>query len=255
MNEVESPDLHCRMGQKLLRKVPMFEVPAEIVRHHHTRQHEWDGQDNDQVKNLSQILLLADILDRSIDRNRYILHQDGPWCSTSAILAGDVISGELVRLLRDVSVREDFWLDLVSPRLYSILLNSGVCRGIELGHSHLLNISEMFADMIDFRSRFTSTHSSGVAAAASTLARLFGFTDSEVELMEVAGNLHDLGKMAIPTAILNKPGKLTTEEFAIMRQHTYFTYNVLSTNRRYPTIAEWAAFHHERWTEVVIPSI
>jgi HD-GYP domain-containing protein (c-di-GMP phosphodiesterase class II) len=64
--------------------------------------------------------------------------------------------------------------------------------------------------------------------------------------MEVAGNLHDLGKMVIPNSILDKPDKLNKAETAIMRQHTYFTYTVLNTIGGILQIAEWAAFHHER---------
>ncbi len=64
--------------------------------------------------------------------------------------------------------------------------------------------------------------------------------------MEITGNLHDLGKLAIPNSILNKPGKLTKEEFALMQQHTYFTYQVLTTVGGIRNIAEWAAFHHEK---------
>jgi HD-GYP domain-containing protein (c-di-GMP phosphodiesterase class II) len=73
-----------------------------------------------------------------------------------------------------------------------------------------------------------------------------GLTEVETELMEVTGNLHDLGKMAIPTSILSKPDKLTKDEIAIMRQHTYFTYSVLNTIGGIQQVAEWAAFHHER---------
>ena len=65
-------------------------------------------------------------------------------------------------------------------------------------------------------------------------------------LMEIAGNLHDIGKLAIPNAILNKPGKLTKEEFAVMKSHTYYTYSVIKTIGGLEQIAEWAAFHHER---------
>ena len=107
-------------------------------------------------------------------------------------------------------------------------------------------ISELFRNIIDFRSRFTATHSSGVAACASALSRLFGLTEMEIELMEITGNLHDLGKLVIPNSILNKPGKLTKEEFALMKQHTYFTYIVLMTVGGIRNIAEWAAFHHEK---------
>ena len=62
----------------------------------------------------------------------------------------------------------------------------------------------------------------------------------------MAGNFHDLGKLVIPNSILEKPGKLNDEEFALMKQHTYFTYSILTTIGGIQEIAEWAAFHHER---------
>ncbi len=71
-------------------------------------------------------------------------------------------------------------------------------------------------------------------------------TDTEVQLMKIAGNFHDLGKLAIPNSILEKPGKLTEEEFAIIKQHTYYTYTILNTIGGIDQISEWAAFHHEK---------
>jgi HD-GYP domain-containing protein (c-di-GMP phosphodiesterase class II) len=157
-----------------------------------------------------------------------------------------LIHPEVVDIFRSVAAREDFWLDLVSPRLYSLLLHDGPCRGTELPISDLMPISEMFRNLIDFRSPFTAAHSSGVAATASSIANCLGLTETEIEVMEVAGNLHDLGKMAVPNSVINKPDKLTTDEYAIIRQHPYFTYSVLSTIGGMRQIAEWAAFHHEK---------
>lgn len=145
-----------------------------------------------------------------------------------------------------VSHTEEFWLDLVSPRLYSLLLNEGPFRKIELDFLDISLISELFRNIIDFRSRFTSTHSAGVAASACMLSRFFGLTETEIKLMEVAGNLHDIGKLAISNSILDKPGKLTKEEMAVMKSHTYYTYFMIITIGGLQQIAEWAAYHHER---------
>lgn len=129
---------------------------------------------------------------------------------------------------------------------YHLLLNEGPFRKIEIDFSDISIISELFRNIIDFRSRFTSTHSSGVAASASVLARIFGLTDTEIEFIIVAGNLHDIGKLAIPNSILDKPGKLTKEEMAVMKSHTYYTYSVINTIGGLRDIAKWAAYHHER---------
>jgi len=65
-------------------------------------------------------------------------------------------------------------------------------------------------------------------------------------MMKIAGNLHDLGKLAVPVEILEKPGALTAAEFNIVKAHTYYTYKVLRNFRDMENIREWAAYHHER---------
>lgn len=64
--------------------------------------------------------------------------------------------------------------------------------------------------------------------------------------MRYAGYIHDLGKLAIPTEILEKPGALSKEEFALMRTHTYHTNRVLSKVRGFEIIRIWGALHHEK---------
>jgi HD-GYP domain-containing protein (c-di-GMP phosphodiesterase class II) len=64
--------------------------------------------------------------------------------------------------------------------------------------------------------------------------------------MRAAGYLHDLGKLTIPSYILDKPDRLTPDEMLCMKQHTYHTFRILDTIGGFPQVAEWAAFHHER---------
>lgn len=245
-SETIAPEPHCILGEKLLNTSPLLNHSAEIIRRHHDPWEIARDFSNDKHSFVSsQIVHLADTVDRLTDRSHYILHINAPIIQQIKDLSGTDLDPVLVDAFAAISQREDFWLDLVSPRLYSILLNHRPCRNIEINFNELLDISKMFRDLIDFRSRFTATHSSGVATAASILCEKFGLTTREKELMWIAGNFHDLGKMAVPNSILNKNGKLTTEEFAVMRQHTYHTYTILSTIGGISQIAEWAAFHHE----------
>ncbi|MBI2961378.1 MAG: HD domain-containing protein, partial [Betaproteobacteria bacterium] len=237
---------HCIVGERVLETLPLFGGPAKIVRFHHTPWHALSDRAGKPYALLSQIVQLADVLERAIDRQTYILHQHRGLASTISSLSGTVLSAEVVEIFESVSAREDFWLDLASPRLYSLLMRNGPSRSIEIDLALLTQISKLFRDIIDFRSRFTATHSSGVATSAGEISRLLGLTETESGMMEVAGNLHDLGKLAIPNSILNKPGPLDAKEAALMRQHTYFTYTVLNSIGGIPQIAEWAAFHHER---------
>lgn len=244
--EVENVETHCIRGEILLSNIPWLKDSSKIIRFHHKEWQHWEEPIENPLVFESQLLFLADFLERQVKRDHYILHQHEDIISQIKSSSGSLFHPQVVDLFLAVSGSEEFWLDLVSHRLYSLLLNEGPFRKMEIELSDISLISELFRNIIDFRSRFTSTHSSGVAASASMLARLFGLAETEVRLMEVAGNLHDIGKLAVPNSILEKPGALTTEEMAIMKSHTYYTYFVVDTIGGLQQIAEWAAYHHER---------
>jgi HD-GYP domain-containing protein (c-di-GMP phosphodiesterase class II) len=244
--ETEKVEDHCIRGEILLSNVPWFKKASEIIRFHHNEWQSWQESIERPIVFESQLLFIADYIERQINREKHILHQNEEITSKIESLSGTLFHPRVVELFRAASNREEFWLDLVSPRLYSLLLNEGPFRKTEIDLLYIIPISELFRNIIDFRSRFTSTHSSGVAASASMISKLFGFTDMEIKLMEVAGNLHDIGKLSIPNSILEKPERLNKEETAIMKSHTYFTYSIINTIGGLRQIAEWAAYHHER---------
>ncbi len=225
----------------------MFEPSAKIVRLHHEPWQEYEQTSADSLIFASQALNLADSVERLIKRSKYILHQGQDIISTISGWSSMLIHPKVVDIFRSIAAREDFWLDLVSPRPYSLLLHEGPYRNKVLPITDLMPISEMFRNLIDFRSPFTGTHSSGVSATASSIAHFLGLTKTDIELMEVACNLHDLGKMAVSNNIIDKPNKLTSDEFAIIRQHPYLTYSILSSIGGMRQIAESAAFHHEKF--------
>jgi HD-GYP domain-containing protein (c-di-GMP phosphodiesterase class II) len=145
-----------------------------------------------------------------------------------------------------LSEKEYFWLDLISDNLGSIISNTSFHDPLELDLSRLLELGKVFSHIIDFRSRFTATHTSGVAASARALAGVMGFSERQCRSMEFAGLIHDLGKLAVPNEILEKPAKLNVQEFNIIKSHTYHTYRVLESLPNFETLACWGAFHHER---------
>ena len=89
-------------------------------------------------------------------------------------------------------------------------------------------------------------HSAGVAASAVELAILSGMSDDECKMMKIAGHLHDIGKLKVPRAILEKPGRLTNEEFNIIKEHPYYTRLNMMNVEGFGEIANWAGFHHEK---------
>jgi HD-GYP domain-containing protein (c-di-GMP phosphodiesterase class II) len=237
---------HCLVGEALLQGISWTRSAAPVVKNHHRKWVEWDKPIDEDVVTQSQIVMLADHLDRLVDRSRFILHQYKDLTTQILSLAGDYLHPQIVDCFASLAKREEFWLDLVSPRLFSLILLHGPYRKLEIDLLNMLSISRLFKNIIDSRTRFTATHSSGVAACSQILSRIFGLTETEIQLMEIAGDLHDLGKLAVPNSILNKQGGLTKEEAEIMKSHTYFTYSVLSAISGFEQIAEWSAYHHER---------
>ena len=244
--EVEDTDIHSIRGQVLLEQMPWLNKLSGIVRNHHRNWTDWDEGIENPLVISSQIVLLADYVERLIDRNKYILHQTQDIIDKVEKLAGTVLNEEVVAYFVEATQREEFWLDLASPRLYSLLLNNGPFNDVKIGVDEVLLLSNMFRDLIDFKSRFTATHTTGVAECAVLLSELFGLAEYDVKLMRIAGNFHDIGKLIIPNSILEKPDKLTPAEFQIMRCHTYYTYYTLNSIGGLQKIAEWAAYHHEK---------
>ncbi|MGG1551437.1 HD domain-containing phosphohydrolase [Paenibacillus ferrarius] len=99
------------------------------------------------------------------------------------------------------------------------------------------------------RSKETGNHVKRVAEYSYLIALGLGLGQEEADLLKMASPMHDIGKVAIPDAVLNKPGKLTDEEFKLMQNHTVIGYNLLknSSRRILKTAALVAYEHHEKW--------
>src|ERR1700690_1377011 len=89
------------------------------------------------------------------------------------------------------------------------------------------NICFAFADVIDAKSPFTYRHSTGVAEAAVDIAQWFGLNPESVKHLRRAALLHDIGKLSVSNSILEKPGKLTHEEWQAVKAHPFYTLQVL----------------------------
>ena len=110
--------------------------------------------------------------------------------------------------------------------------------------------------MIESRSGDTANHVRRVAAYAALLGRAYGLTEEEIALLEAAAPMHDIGKIGIPDAILNKPARLTTEEFEQIKHHTVIGQRILNTSdRKLMASARTIALqHHERWDGTGYPA-
>jgi len=99
------------------------------------------------------------------------------------------------------------------------------------------------------RSKETGNHVKRVAGYSKILALAYGMDEAEAEMLKQASPMHDIGKVAIPDAVLNKPAKLTEDEFMIMEQHARLGYEMLKHSKRplLLTAATVAYAHHEKY--------
>jgi putative two-component system response regulator len=103
------------------------------------------------------------------------------------------------------------------------------------------------ADTVDLRDPYTGGHSRRVTEFVESILKEMGKQGPEVELITTAARLHDIGKIAVPDTILNKPGKLTDEEWAIMASHPEVGADFLGKHPGFKRGVEIVRHHHEAW--------
>lgn len=241
---------HARFGYQLLLKFEPFRRPAEVVRFHHTPWEAGGGHrvDGEPVPAGAHIVHLADRVDSLLDLDAPILPQVPRICDAIRQLRGPVLVPEHVDAFLGLAGAHAFWLDLASPGIHDRLAERAPFSTVEMDLDGLLDFAGLMAQVIDFRSRHTATHSSGVAGVAAAVADLFGLAEDDCKRLQVAGYLHDIGKLAIPIEVLDKPGALSPEEWFVINTHPYHSHRILSAIDGLEDIANWCGMHHERLT-------
>ena len=232
---------HALVGYKLLKGFEPLSNAAHLVKYHHA-----DYNKAADVPLGSYIINLADRVSVLLNENREIFEQIPDIFEKIALKYHKFHPLVFAAFFR-IAKLEYFLVEAVFPALgeKSIKKIHFLKEIIDL--EALRSFAKLAAQIIDFRSMFTATHSSGVAAVAMELSILCGFSEREYKSMEIAGFLHDLGKLAVPNTILEKNGKLNVEEMNTIRKHTYYTYLILNgISGLEQNIAVWASYHHER---------
>ncbi len=247
-DELEEINSHAFRGAALLKKYPPFAPISEIIRYHHLSWNNGAGNihEGKLVPLTSHILHLADRICVLFTGSKHTLLQLPEVLETIREDGGARFLPTAVAAVMKLAVKEHIWLELNDKDPLRFLNKNAALFALEVDLPQVLQISEIFSHVIDFRSRFTATHSAGVAHTARLLGELSGMSSSECDMLLVAGYLHDLGKITIDNEILEKPGQLDAREYRIIRAHTFYTYRLLSRVPGFEIIAEWAAYHHEK---------
>jgi len=246
--DLEHTRPHCKRGQYFVSKSNLLSHLGTTILHHHDT---WSGSNPEGVRGgdiplLARIIHLCDRVAILISHDDHVLNQRRNIVSRIRDLSGAAFDPELVEAFESLAQRDSFWLDLAQPSLGFQLNFLAPVKPITSTATELGDLAKVMAYAVDAKSRFTYRHSHGVAAVARFLAELCGFDPEKRTLLEIAGLLHDLGKLTVPEAILEKPGALTPAEISWIRQHTYYTYWFLLPAGIDQEMTEWAAFHHER---------
>jgi HD-GYP domain-containing protein (c-di-GMP phosphodiesterase class II) len=246
--EDEDPQGHSELGYSLLNSFSPFSRIANFIRYHHVPWKHGTGSHYDQqeVPESSHLLHLADRISVLIDPGIEILAQVPAIREKIIGQSGEMFVPAQVEAFRHLAEKEYFWFDAVSSSLFNQIDPALDWELVELAKDDFFGITTLFSRIIDFRSPYTATHSSGVAASAEALAHFAGFTEEECQLMRAAGHLHDLGKLAVPVEVLEKPEKYTRQESDAVRIHAYYTNRILQPLSVMDLIRNWAASHHER---------
>lgn len=244
--EFESAGGHAEAGYRLLRTFPLFEGASEIVRFHHLpwghrRGAEAQGRP---VPSGSHLLHLADRV------SVLPIDESGAGWGGGALREVRAGSGsrfvpEFVDALVEAADRPGFWLEAGETGDGDLLADPAF-GAASLAEADLRALARLLWQIVDFRSRFTATHSSGVAAVTGFLAPLAGVTGAAGRKIVLAAGLHDLGKLAVSSETLEKERPLSRGELAELRKHPLNGWRVLERIPGMEEINSWASYHHER---------
>ncbi|MBV8620324.1 MAG: HD domain-containing protein [Curvibacter sp.] len=250
--EWEGEGEHCRVGAALLRSCPPLAPLADIVLHHHTHWRELQGLAlSEEVRLAANCIYLVDRCDiltlGALKDQSNILYGREETRRAIADRRGDWFCPELVDAFLQASGSEAFWFSLESDQVRSYAGDwIAHDRVREVPFEELRSLVRIFSVIVDAKSPFTREHSEGVARVSRALGQRLGLSERRCEMLELAGLLHDLGKLRVPDELLEKPGRLTPEEYAVMKRHSFDTYTILRTIHGLEEVALWAAQHHER---------
>lgn len=250
--EWELENDHCVLGERLLQGCSLLAPLSPVVRYHHTHWSVLQDMDlPDEVKWSANCIYMVDRVDVLclaflVDQNNLLLGRAQIRDKINE-KRGDWFAPELVDAFLEVSASEAFWLSLENEHVdgyVSVWLSE--TQQQPMNFEALRSIVHIFSYIVDAKSTFTKEHSDGVARLARYLGELNGLSEDRCEMLELAGLLHDIGKLRQPDALLEKTERLTPEEYAHIQRHSFDTYAILRNIKGMETITQWAAQHHER---------
>lgn len=240
---------HCIDGAYILKTFPVFSNLPTIILYHHEN---FDGSgalgiNGDEIPLVSQIIRIADLIELLYEEKAPSFKQRDYLINWVKFKENKIFSSNMVDAFLKTAEKDSFWFDLENITFIDSIFSSiAPNTNIYLNLEEFEKIAEIFSRIIDSKSKFTARHSKGISDLAYTISKHIGYPSEKCTKMQIAGLLHDIGKLATPSSILNKNGPLTKEEFSIIKAHVYYTSIILNKIEDIPEISEWASNHHEK---------
>jgi HD-GYP domain-containing protein (c-di-GMP phosphodiesterase class II) len=253
-NNEEMIQLRCDRGASIVRKIGMSEQTAQAVR---SLDEHWDGGGYPErakgktISPLARVMAVAQHLDvfaleRSPEQAMRVLRErSGRWFDPAIVKAAESLHRRGALWMQCLSgVERNSAQSAQFTRAAVLDLSPG--QAARMRASEIDLICEAFAEVVDAKSHFTFRHSVGVTDAASAIGKALGLKAERQQLLHRAALLHDLGKLRVPNSILDKPGKLDADEWAVMKEHPGLTRAILDRVKQFRELAYVAGAHHEK---------
>jgi putative nucleotidyltransferase with HDIG domain len=237
--------IRCERGADIAQALGFSKATAHAIR---SMDEHWDGGGYPEGRKGQAIPILARIIGVA-QVAEIFAEQDGPETALAVVRErrGRWFDPDLVRAFGDVAADAKLWERVASSELdREVAAVEPQVMQFAVDEERLDQIAAAFAWVVDAKSPFTYHHSERVAEFATSIAEHIGLSKAECVRVKRAGLLHDIGKLAVPNRILDKPGRLTSSEWEIVRLHPYYSYQILE---RVPVFGEFAfdaSAHHER---------
>jgi putative nucleotidyltransferase with HDIG domain len=241
----ELAGLRCEQGARIAH---MLELPGATAGAIRALDEHWDGSGSPRGLRGEEIPLLARIMGLAQTVEVFLREGSAAEALEMALARrGRWFDPALVDALVRVRDDREFWTPLADPRAVPALaVWEPADRVLVADERRLDRVAEAFAQVIDAKSPYTARHSEGVARYAVAIATELEMAPLDVRDLRRAGLLHDIGKLAVSSSVLDKPGRLEPHELAQIRTHPHWTERILERVACFRTITPVAAAHHER---------
>ena len=247
-NNAEMIGLRCDRGASIIRKIGLDEPTAYAV---FSLDEHWDGSGYPEKLRGQSIPLLARIA--CVAQHLDVFASETSPANAIAVLierSARWFDPELVQIAISLHKSGSLWRDCLAnveeTRIRRAVLALEPGESVQLGADQIDRVCEAFSDVVDAKSPFTSRHSRGVADAADSISLTLGYSEERRQMVHRAALLHDLGKLRVPNSILDKPGKLTAEEFMVVKEHPALTQQILGRIPAFHEMSVIAGAHHEK---------